>query len=153
MQVSIYSLEKCLFKSFVQGLPWWSSGLDSILPIQGVQVQSLVGELNPTCHNYDQAQSNKKKIFVQGFFFFWLDHAGIWIRDPTLAPCSGIVESSSLDCQGSLALFIFWVVFLLSCKISLYILDIRSFLDIICKYFSYSVHCHHFTSILCSTNF
>ena len=55
VQVSIYSLEKYLFKSFVQGLLWWSSGLDSILPMQGVKVQFLVRELNPTCHNYDQA--------------------------------------------------------------------------------------------------
>ena len=27
------------------GLPWWSSDLDSVLPMQGVQVQSLVEEL------------------------------------------------------------------------------------------------------------
>ena len=24
---------------------------DSVLPVQGAQVQSLVGELDPTCHN------------------------------------------------------------------------------------------------------
>ena len=28
-----------------QGLPWWSSGLDSVLTMQGAQVQSLAGEL------------------------------------------------------------------------------------------------------------
>ena len=27
------------------GLPWWFSGLDSVLPMQGAQVQSLVREL------------------------------------------------------------------------------------------------------------
>ena len=30
------------------GLPWWSSGWDSKLPIQGTQVPSLVTELDPT---------------------------------------------------------------------------------------------------------
>ena len=28
------------------GLPWWSSGWDSMLPMQGAQVQSLVEELD-----------------------------------------------------------------------------------------------------------
>ena len=32
-------------------LPWWSRGCDSELPIQGRQVQSLVRELESTCHN------------------------------------------------------------------------------------------------------
>ena len=31
--------------------PRWSSGQDSALPMQGAWVQSLVRELNPTCHN------------------------------------------------------------------------------------------------------
>ena len=31
------------------GLPWWSSGQDYVLPMQGAWVQSLVGELDPTC--------------------------------------------------------------------------------------------------------
>ena len=39
---SIYSK-----KIFVKGLPWWSSGWDSMLPVQGTQVQSLVTELDP----------------------------------------------------------------------------------------------------------
>ena len=34
-----------------QGFPWWSSGSDSKLPMQGAQVQSLVRELDPTCKN------------------------------------------------------------------------------------------------------
>ena len=29
----------------IQGPPWWSSRWDSALPVQGVQVRSLVGEL------------------------------------------------------------------------------------------------------------
>ena len=32
-------------------LPWWSSGSDSMLLMQGSQVQSLVRELDLTCHN------------------------------------------------------------------------------------------------------
>ena len=31
------------------GIPWWPSGLDFELPMQGDQVQSLVRELDPTC--------------------------------------------------------------------------------------------------------
>ena len=32
-------------------MTWWSSGQYSALPNQGAQVQSLVRELDPTCHN------------------------------------------------------------------------------------------------------
>ena len=39
-------VRKC-FKRVSQGLPWWVSGQDSMLPIQGAQVQSLVRELDP----------------------------------------------------------------------------------------------------------
>ena len=35
-------------------LSWWSSGLDSVLPVQEPGVQSLVRELDPICHNRDQ---------------------------------------------------------------------------------------------------
>ena len=31
--------------------PQWSSGWKSMLPMQGAQVPSLVGELDPTCCN------------------------------------------------------------------------------------------------------
>ena len=34
-----------------QTLAWWSSGWDSVLPTQGFWVQSLVRELDPTCHS------------------------------------------------------------------------------------------------------
>ena len=34
------------------GLPWWSSGQDSAVPVQGAQILSLVRELDPMCHNY-----------------------------------------------------------------------------------------------------
>ena len=33
------------------GLPWWSSGWDSMHPMQGSRVQSQARELDPTCHN------------------------------------------------------------------------------------------------------
>ena len=43
-----------LFRSFkrhnYEGLPWWSSGLDSAFSMQGAQVQSLVRE-HTTCRN------------------------------------------------------------------------------------------------------
>ena len=40
------------FRSRLLELPWWSRDSDSMLPRQGAQVQSLVRELDPTCHNY-----------------------------------------------------------------------------------------------------
>ena len=33
----------------ILGLPWCSSGKDSALPMQGVRVRSLVGQLDLTC--------------------------------------------------------------------------------------------------------
>ena len=36
-------------KTILRGLPWWSSGQDSALPMQGARVRSLVGELDPAC--------------------------------------------------------------------------------------------------------
>ena len=35
------------FKRGLGGLPWWSSGQDSKLPVPGAQVPSLVRELDP----------------------------------------------------------------------------------------------------------
>ena len=35
----------------VQGPPWWSSGQESMLPVQGAWVRSLVGELHLVCCN------------------------------------------------------------------------------------------------------
>ena len=40
-------------KPSVGGFLWWSSGRDSVLPMQGTWVQSLVRELDPTCHTGD----------------------------------------------------------------------------------------------------
>ena len=37
------------FKKKSQGLPWWRSGWDSVLPMQGAGVQSLISELDPIC--------------------------------------------------------------------------------------------------------
>ena len=41
------------------GLPWWSSGYDSALPLQGVQVRSLVRELRS---HMLRGTAKKKKI-------------------------------------------------------------------------------------------
>ena len=38
-----------LLKINDEGLPWWSSGEDSALPMQGAQVLSLDRKLDPTC--------------------------------------------------------------------------------------------------------
>ena len=38
-------------KPTLNGLPWRSSGWDSVLPMQGAQIQSLNGELDPSCCN------------------------------------------------------------------------------------------------------
>ena len=43
-----------------QGLPWWSSGWDSALPLQGAQVRSLVGEIKS--HMLSLPGQNKKPI-------------------------------------------------------------------------------------------
>ena len=44
-----------------EGLPWWSSGQDSKLPVQGAQVWSLVRELDPACC-YQKVLSAASKI-------------------------------------------------------------------------------------------
>ena len=38
---------------------WWSSGWDSMFPMQVACVRSLVRELDPACCNYDPVQPNK----------------------------------------------------------------------------------------------
>ena len=44
----IYSKKKILvIETVVTGTPWWSSGYDSTLPVQGAWVGSLVRELDP----------------------------------------------------------------------------------------------------------
>ena len=40
------------------GIPWWSSDLDSMLPLQGTWVQSLVRELDPMCHDEERVCLN-----------------------------------------------------------------------------------------------
>ena len=46
-------------RSKSQGLPWWSGSYDFALPIQGVRVQSLVGE--PRSHMMTKKIKKKKK--------------------------------------------------------------------------------------------
>ena len=43
------------------GYPWWSSGQNSVLSLSRVQVQSLVGELNPTSPVAKKKTKQKKK--------------------------------------------------------------------------------------------
>ena len=43
------------------GLPWWSSGYDSALPLQGAWVRSLVGEIR-SCIPCGVAKGKKKKV-------------------------------------------------------------------------------------------
>ena len=46
------SMDVIIFdKNSFSGLPWWSNGWDSALPMQVAQVWPLVGELDPTCCN------------------------------------------------------------------------------------------------------
>ena len=47
--VSQYFIKSQMHKSSLEGLPWWCSGWDSVLPMQGAGTQSLVRELDPTC--------------------------------------------------------------------------------------------------------
>ena len=52
-----------------EGLAWWSSGLDSKLPMQKAQVWSLTGELiSHTPHGIAKKKAGKRVFF----FFFWV---------------------------------------------------------------------------------
>ena len=46
-------------KRMTEGLPWWSNGYDSVLPLQGARVLSLVRELRS--HMLVGAAKKKKK--------------------------------------------------------------------------------------------
>ena len=56
------SVDKNTIKQALQGLPWWSNGWDSMLPMQGTRVWSLVGGLDPICHNRVCMQQWRLKI-------------------------------------------------------------------------------------------
>ena len=53
--INLYSHIK---NTWVLGIPWWSSGLDSELPLQGVWVQPLVGELR-SCMTHSTAPQQR----------------------------------------------------------------------------------------------
>ena len=57
-------LTQTLHKGNLEGLSWWSTGWDSVLPMQGTQVQSMVRELGPTCCNQDPVQQSSFFLFV-----------------------------------------------------------------------------------------
>ena len=46
-----FPLKLLCLKNVCGGLPWWSSGKGSVLPMQGAWVRSLVRELDPSCCN------------------------------------------------------------------------------------------------------
>ena len=46
---SAWSQQQSVTRTVPKGLPWWSSGYDSVLPMQGAWVLFLVWELEPTC--------------------------------------------------------------------------------------------------------
>ena len=46
---SVWKSQGTGLKARSWGLPWGSSGWDSVLPMQGARVRSLVGELDPAC--------------------------------------------------------------------------------------------------------
>ena len=50
----IHFKRKQILNSLILGLPWWSPGYDSMLPMQRPWVWSLVGELDPTCCNQQE---------------------------------------------------------------------------------------------------
>ena len=43
--------KKTIIQKDIWGLHWWSSGYDSLLPMQGSLDHSLARELDPTCNN------------------------------------------------------------------------------------------------------
>ena len=51
-------------KRMTEGLPWWSNGYDSVLPLQGARVLSLVRELRShmPC---GAAELKKKKNYMK----------------------------------------------------------------------------------------
>ena len=54
----ISAIHSFAFKNTLQGLSWWSSGYDTVLPVQGERVRSLVGELRSHMPQ-DTAKINK----------------------------------------------------------------------------------------------
>ena len=66
-------------------LPWWSSGEDSVLPMQGMRVQSLVGKLRShMLHSLaKQTKTNKILSLVSEVFFTKLS------------------DTSSRECKGT----------------------------------------------------
>ena len=59
----------------INRLPWWSSGLDSTIPMQGTQISIPLRELEPTCHNQisciSQLSLGAAKWMNKWIFFFF----------------------------------------------------------------------------------
>ena len=54
-------------KETEEGLPWWTSGKDPVLPMQGAQVRSLVKELRSHISCSMAKKKKKKKERVERF--------------------------------------------------------------------------------------
>ena len=66
----LFSLVMWLFENTRVGLPWWSSGWDSALPLQEVWVQSQAGELG-SCIPHGAAKTNKQNMWL-ALCFYWI---------------------------------------------------------------------------------
>ena len=68
------------------GFPWWISVQDSVLPLQGAQVQSLVGELGS-----HMLCSQKKKEKRQSRFFWHLLYGNVLFHTSCFFGVLGLV--------------------------------------------------------------
>ena len=101
------------------GIPWWSSGYRILLPLEGTQVQSLVGELgsHKPC---GQKKKGLKAIFKKSFWrlwfilwkLFWLHHRAcvISVFPPTQPPWPSPLQQKPREVK-SLYAIIFWFEF------------------------------------------
>ena len=52
-------------KPTLNGLPWRSSGWDSVLPMQGAQIRFWLEELDPACCDQEFAGHNRRSCVLQ----------------------------------------------------------------------------------------
>ena len=52
-------------KKSLLGIPWWSSGQDSVLSLPRARVRSLVGELDPTSRKAQSLSPSKKSFAIK----------------------------------------------------------------------------------------
>ena len=73
------------------GLPWWSSGWDSVFPLEGAQVPPLIWELGscmPCSQNKTNKKQNKRKSrgrqSPRGLRLLYLGQVSTLIKVPTI---------------------------------------------------------------------